>query len=91
MTGIIEDEIIIPGNGEIIPPEDKAAELFVPNGLGFRCNGCGKISTDNQHNGWIAVERRVELISFSATLYSAESYEHYCNDCAERGISPWKA
>lgn len=30
---IIEDEISIPGNGEIIPPESKAAELFVPNGL----------------------------------------------------------
>lgn len=33
-NGIIEDEAIsIPGNGEIIPPESKAAELFVPNGL----------------------------------------------------------
>lgn len=34
MNGIIEDEFsTIPGSGEIIPPESKAAELFVPNGL----------------------------------------------------------
>lgn len=34
MIGIIEDEITtIPGGGEIIPPESKSAELFVPNGL----------------------------------------------------------
>jgi hypothetical protein len=34
MTGIIEDDIVISEPiGEIIPPESKAAELFVPNGL----------------------------------------------------------
>lgn len=33
MNGIIEDEVSIPGNGEIIPPESAAAGLFVPNGL----------------------------------------------------------
>jgi colicin import membrane protein len=33
MIGIIEDEILIPGNGEIIPPESESAALFVPNGL----------------------------------------------------------
>lgn len=34
MTGIIEDEVIAGTPvGEIIPPEEKAAELFVPNGL----------------------------------------------------------
>src|ERR1035441_8205412 len=34
MNGIIEDEIAIGTPiGEIIPPENKAAELFVPNGL----------------------------------------------------------
>jgi membrane protein involved in colicin uptake len=34
MNGIIEDEIIVGTPiGEIIPPEEKASELFVPNGL----------------------------------------------------------
>jgi aminopeptidase N len=34
MNGIIEDEITVGTPiGEIIPPEDKAAELFIPNGL----------------------------------------------------------
>jgi hypothetical protein len=34
MNGIIEDEIAVGTPiGEIIPPEDKAAELFIPNGL----------------------------------------------------------
>ena len=32
-NGIIEDEVSIPGNGEIIPPESECAALFVPNGL----------------------------------------------------------
>lgn len=33
-NGVIEDEVsTIPGGGEIIPPESKSAELFVPNGL----------------------------------------------------------
>jgi hypothetical protein len=32
-SGIIEDEIIVPGNGEIIPPKSAAKDLFVPNGL----------------------------------------------------------
>jgi len=32
-SGIIEDEVTIPGNGEIIPPESASAELFKPNGL----------------------------------------------------------
>ena len=34
MNGVIEDELAVGTPiGEIIPPEDKAAELFVPNGL----------------------------------------------------------
>lgn len=34
MNGVIEDEVVVGiPIGEIIPPEDKAAELFVPNGL----------------------------------------------------------
>jgi colicin import membrane protein len=33
-NGIIEDEVTtIPGNGEVIPPESAAKDLFVPNGL----------------------------------------------------------
>lgn len=55
---------------------------------GFRCDGCTKEVSDGPGSsaGWIGVERRGELLSISTSLYTCETYKHFCPECAEKGI-----
>lgn len=57
---------------------------------GYKCDGCKKIAATERPDGWIALERRGEVVSISTTLFTAAEYEHYCKDCAEKGIGGFK-
>lgn len=54
---------------------------------GYKCDGCGKFAPEDDTANWIAIERRGGTISFSTNLYTCSTYKHYCQQCAENGIS----